>query len=64
MSSTMSKYKCTSKFPMLLFIDGEIVEVRPNQIIEAKEDLNYKYLNKVLPKKGRPRKDAKQAESK
>jgi len=49
---------------MLLFIDGIIVEVRPNQIVETDEVLNYKYLNKISPKPGRPKKNAKQTESK
>jgi hypothetical protein len=47
----MYKYKCTSKFTMLLFIDGSIVEVRPNQIIETVSKIDYKYIKPVILKK-------------
>jgi len=44
----MYKYKCTSKFTMLLFIDDVIVEVRPNQIIETKGEVDYKYMKPIV----------------
>jgi hypothetical protein len=36
---------------MLLFIDGTIVEVRPNQIIDTLSKIDYKYMKEVKPPK-------------
>jgi len=44
---------------MLLFIDGEVIEIRPSEFFESKVQVDSRYLELVIedkPKKGRPKK--------
>jgi hypothetical protein len=43
------KYRSICRFSLLLDIGGQLVQVRPNQIIESNEKLKYEYLREVLP---------------
>ena len=53
----MYTYKSSCRFRMLLCVGGEILEIRPKQIIKTKEKLNYPQLTLIEEKKrGRPKK--------
>jgi len=45
----MYKYKSTCRFKMLVYSGSEIIEVRPQEIISSKVELNNSYL-KLIPK--------------
>lgn len=48
------EYRSTCRFPILLVIDNEIKEVRPNQVIQTSDKVDHKYLKEVVkpvPKK-------------
>ena len=42
------KYRSTCRFPVLLEISNELVQVRPNQVIESVTELNYSMLKKIV----------------
>jgi hypothetical protein len=44
----MYKYKSTCRFKMLVYSGSEIIEVRPQEIISSKVELNNDYL-KLIP---------------
>lgn len=44
------QYRSTCRFNMLVQIGSEIVQIRPNQIIESDHELNYSHLKDVTPK--------------
>jgi len=44
----MYKYKSTCRFKMLVYSGSEIIEVRPQEIISSKVELNNNYL-KLIP---------------
>jgi len=46
----MYKYKNSSRFTMLLFVNGALREIHPNAIIESTELLVIKYLT-LIPEK-------------
>jgi len=53
------KYRCTSRFPLLLEIEGSLMTIRPNQVIETNQVLKYDLLKEIKepkPRMGRPRK--------
>lgn len=45
----MYKYKSTCRFKMLVYVGSDILEVRPQEIIESKEALDYPYLKLIEP---------------
>ena len=47
------KYRCTSRFPVLLEIEGSLMTIRPNQVIETSENLQYDLLKKITDPKPR-----------
>jgi hypothetical protein len=55
------KYRSTCRFSMLLDVDGDLIQIRPNQIIESTSELNYEYLKRIeekpkrTPAKRKPR---------
>jgi hypothetical protein len=52
------KYRCTSRFPVLLEIEGSLMTIRPNQVIETSEPLSYDLLKEIKepkPRMGKPR---------
>ena len=52
----MYKYRSTCRFSMLLQIGQEIVQIRPNQIIESDTKIENSYLKLIQDKpKGRKR---------
>ena len=55
------EYRSTCRFPILLVIDNEITEVRPNQVIHTSSMIDHKYLKEVVkpakkPARGRRKK--------
>lgn len=44
------KYRSTCRFSMLLDLGGDLVQVRPNQVIESDKELNYDYLKRIEDK--------------
>ena len=44
------KYRSTCRFSMLLDLGGDLVQVRPNQVIESDKELNYEYLKRIEDK--------------
>lgn len=53
------KYRCTSRFPVLLMIEGTLSTIRPNQVIEVEEELNYSLLKPIVEKKEAPKRQYK-----
>ena len=47
----MYKYKSTCRFKMLVYTDTSILEIRPQQIIETSQELNYPYLKEIITEK-------------
>lgn len=45
----MYKYKSTCRFKMLVYVDSDILEIRPQQIIESAVELDYPYLKLIKP---------------
>ena len=45
----MYKYKSTCRFKMLVYTDTDILEIRPQQIIESLVELKYPYLKLIVP---------------
>lgn len=43
----MYKYRCKCRFNLLIFICNELLEIRPNQIIELSEEVNNHYLELI-----------------
>lgn len=43
----MYKYRSKCRFNMLLFIEGNIVEILPSELFESKELIDSKYLEIV-----------------
>jgi len=58
----MYKYKSKCRWNMLLYIDGEVVEIRPAELFESAQLIESRYLTRIDPpkiivkKKGRPKK--------
>ena len=50
------KYRSVNRFSLLLEIDGELVQVRPNQVIESESKLSYDTLKEIKPPKPKKRK--------
>lgn len=55
------EYRSTCRFSILLVIDNEIREVRPNQVIHTSGKIDHKYLKEVVkpakkPARGRRKK--------
>jgi len=44
------RYRSTCRFTVLLEIDNELIQIRPNQIIETDQELNYDILKKIVDK--------------
>ena len=40
-------YRCASRFPVLIMINGELITIRPNQVIESTEEITYDILKLV-----------------
>lgn len=53
------KYRCISRFPLLLDIDGKLITVRPNQILESDVELGYDLLKRIVEKTSTPKKPRK-----
>jgi len=53
------KYRCISRFPLLLDIDGKLITIRPNQVIESDVELGYDLLKEIVEKKPSPEKPKK-----
>ena len=51
----MYKYKSTCRFKMLLYVGSDILEIRPQQIIESAVKLDYSYLKLIEPKNSKPK---------
>ncbi len=47
----MYKYKSTCRFKMLVYAGSDILEIRPQQIIELTEALDHPYLKLIDPVK-------------
>jgi len=48
----MHKYRSICRFTMLILVDGKIMHVKPNQVIESADELFYTHLKKIVtPKK-------------
>jgi len=47
----MYKYKSTCRFKMLVYTDTNILEIRPQQIIESLEEINHPHLKNITPSK-------------
>ena len=47
----MYKYKSTCRFKMLVYVGSDILEIRPQQIIESDVELDYPYLKPIESKK-------------
>ena len=58
------KYRCTSRFPVLLEIEGSLMTIRPNQVIETSENLQYDLLKKITDPKPRAKRVPKKTEVK
>ena len=43
----MYKYKSTCRFKMLIYSGSDILEIRPQQIIESKVVLEHPYLRRI-----------------
>ena len=43
----MYKYKSTCRFKMLIYLGSDILEIRPQQIIESEEVLEHPYLRLI-----------------
>ncbi len=58
----MYRYKSKCRWNMLLYIDGEVIEIRPGELFKSKNLINSRYLDVIdkpkAPKKkaGRPKK--------
>ena len=53
------KYRCISRFPVLLMIGENLTTIRPNQVIEVNSELNYSVLKKIVEKSNTPKKQYK-----
>lgn len=42
------KYRSTCRFTVLIQIGNDLVHIRPNQVIETDEELNYDILKKIV----------------
>jgi len=58
------KYRCTSRFPVLLEIEGSLMTIRPNQVIETTENLQYDLLKEITDLKPRTKRVPKKIEVK
>lgn len=58
------KYRCTSRFPVLLEIEGSLMTIRPNQVIETTENLQYDLLKEITDPKPRKKRVPKKTEVK
>lgn len=47
----MYKYKSTCRFKMLVYTDTDILEIRPQQIIESSVEIKHPHLKLIIPKK-------------
>lgn len=47
----MYKYKSTCRFKMLVYTDTDILEIRPQQIIESSVEIKHPNLKLIVPKK-------------
>ena len=56
------KYRSTCRFPVLLEISNELIQVRPNQIIESDTELKYSMLKKIVSEPVKPRRTRKKKE--
>jgi hypothetical protein len=48
------KYRSTCRFPILLVINNEIAEVRPNQVIDSDQQFDHMYLKPIVDKENKP----------
>ena len=46
----MNKYKCTSRFPVLILINGVIQELTLGQVVESNDTLSHKFLQEIKVK--------------
>jgi len=44
------KYRCVSRFPVLLMIGDDLLTIRPNQVIEIDERVDYSLLKEIVEK--------------
>jgi len=47
----MYKYKSTCRFKMLVYTATDILEIRPQQILESVEEIKHPHLKLIEPKK-------------
>ena len=47
MESEMYKYKCTSRFTILAFVNGQITEVSSGQVIESPTPADHPFLQLI-----------------
>jgi len=45
----MNKYKCTSRFSILLFVDGQVQEFMPGQEYETETIITHPFLSLITP---------------
>ena len=46
----MFKYKCTSRYKMLLVVDDKIIEIRPQEVVVFNNQFKNKFLKRVYDK--------------
>ena len=47
----MYKYKCTSRYKMLLVVGEEVLEIRPQEIIIVENAISNKFLKRIIIRK-------------
>jgi len=55
----MFKYKCTSRYKMLIVVENEVQEVRPQEIIHLKEEVKNKFLKRIYMQKTKVKEEKK-----
>jgi len=56
------KYRSTCRFPVLLEISNELVQVRPNQVVESDTELKYSMLKEIVSEPVKPRRTRRKKE--
>jgi len=47
----MYKYRSKCRWNMLLQIDSRVIEIRPGEFFQSKEEIVSRFLDPILPKK-------------
>ena len=56
------KYRSTCRFPVLLEISNELVQLRPNQVVESDTELKYSMLKEIVSAPVNPRRTRRKKE--